>query len=152
MGKPNSEVAALPPEPVTGRYFLTWFDHGETMFGSYRVWTFIRVFESQGNVGICGAYVADLPPARADLLTAAFEAEGSYVDMNGIDFSRPGLRINPGFMRFARRAGDDHFAMMRDTQAGCVRTARTWDPSFEKPKLAMNIRLNVTPRQEMEAQ
>ncbi len=140
--RPNSGVGDLPAQPVDGRYYLTWIDHGDLTGGIYRVWNFIRVFESDGRVAICGAYVANLEPARATALIASYTAERSYVDINGLDFSRPGLRLNPGFMKFYPRGGEDHRELMRGVEAGCVRTEKAWDSTFVNPKLAMNIRVN----------
>jgi hypothetical protein len=142
LSKPNSEVSVLPDRPVDGRFYLTWIDHGDGLFGLYRVWTFIQVFEDSGRVAICGAYVADLEPERAGKLNASFAADRSYVDLNGLDFSRPGLRINPGFMKYFRRGGEDHRELIRGVSAGCVRTDKPWDSTFEQPKLALNIRMN----------
>lgn len=141
--RPNVEATALPAEAVDGRYYLTWIDHGDGVFGIYRVWNFIRVFPSEGRVGVCGAYVADVEGERADKLQASYRDERSYLDINGMDFSRPGVRFNPGFMRFFRRGGEDHRELIRGVTAGCIRLERAWDSSFENPKLAMNIRLNL---------
>ena len=75
-------------------------------------------------------------------LSASYAADLSYVDVNGYDFLRPGLRINPGFMQFARRGGETPRELYQGVQAGCVRTQRPWDSTFAKPRLVMNLRRN----------
>ena len=140
LSKPNVGTTPLEPQAVDGRYRFGSLDHADGPFSSSRVWNFFKTFESDGRIGVCGAYVADVTPERGERLQGAYRRDGSYVDFNGYDYSRPGLRINPGFMQFTRRAGDSPLELSKDLQAGCIRIERAWDSSFADPRVGIYIR------------
>ena len=122
-----SSLTSLPPQPVDAKYIAS---NGElwTRNGSHPITTLVRVFERDGKVALCGAYVVGGGNFVQLLVTHQLWRQDIMID-----------NVPLGTASFFRVSGAEDEPGGR-READCVATAVPWEPRFARSTIRITDR------------
>ncbi len=133
---PLYQTTPLPSMTVDRSFRGFQYEEGDILVGPYKVTNVFKIFDADGALGVCGAYVADIPPQSQALLERQYRGAGVYMDIGGVERGPPGVRFSPEFMIFDRQPAPPR---LEGIEAGCVRVDVPWKATFPQEKVFFSL-------------